>query len=61
MIRDAIVVDPGLGFGKHPIRHNLPLLAHLGKIVGLGSAPGDWVLAYTLPPEASQAKPQTGR
>jgi dihydropteroate synthase len=31
-----IWLDPGLGFGKHPTRHNLPLLAHLGKIVALG-------------------------
>jgi len=34
--RDAIWVDPGVGFGKHPLRHNLPLLAGLDRIVALG-------------------------
>lgn len=34
--RERIWLDPGIGFGKHSIRHNLPLLAHMDRIVGLG-------------------------
>ncbi|RAK59213.1 dihydropteroate synthase [Phenylobacterium hankyongense] len=34
--RERIWLDPGVGFGKHMIRHNLPLLAGLERIVGLG-------------------------
>jgi dihydropteroate synthase len=34
--RERIWLDPGVGFGKHMIRHNLPLLAGLDRIVGLG-------------------------
>jgi dihydropteroate synthase len=34
--RERIWLDPGIGFGKHMLRHNLPLLAHLDVIVGLG-------------------------
>jgi dihydropteroate synthase len=34
--RARIWVDPGVGFGKHMIRHNLPLLASLDRIVALG-------------------------
>ena len=34
--RGRIWLDPGVGFGKHMIRHNLPLLAGLDRIVGLG-------------------------
>jgi dihydropteroate synthase len=34
--RERIWLDPGIGFGKHMIRHNLPLLAGLGSIVALG-------------------------
>ncbi|WP_293898207.1 dihydropteroate synthase [Phenylobacterium sp.] len=34
--RGRIWLDPGLGFGKHMIRHNLPLLAGLDRIVALG-------------------------
>jgi len=34
--RDRIWLDPGLGFGKHPLRHNLPLLARLGELVATG-------------------------
>lgn len=34
--RARIWLDPGVGFGKHMIRHNLPLLAGLGTIVALG-------------------------
>lgn len=34
--RDRIWLDPGIGFGKHMIRHNLPLLAQLRAIVDLG-------------------------
>lgn len=34
--RDKIWVDPGIGFGKHTTRHNLPLLAGLPVIVALG-------------------------
>lgn len=34
--RDHIWLDPGIGFGKHPTRHNLPLLAGLDRIVALG-------------------------
>ena len=34
--RERIWLDPGIGFGKHMIRHNLPLLAGLPGIVALG-------------------------
>jgi dihydropteroate synthase len=34
--RDRIWLDPGIGFGKHMILHNLPLLAGLDRIVALG-------------------------
>jgi dihydropteroate synthase len=34
--RERIWLDPGVGFGKHMIRHNLPLLAGLEAITGLG-------------------------
>ena len=34
--RRRIWLDPGIGFGKHMIRHNLPLLAGLDRIVALG-------------------------
>ena len=34
--RGKIWLDPGIGFGKHMIRHNLPLLARLETIVALG-------------------------
>jgi dihydropteroate synthase len=34
--RGRIWVDPGVGFGKHMLRHNLPLLAGLDRIVALG-------------------------
>jgi dihydropteroate synthase len=34
--RQRIWLDPGIGFGKHMIRHNLPLLAGLDRIVALG-------------------------
>ena len=34
--RECIWLDPGVGFGKHMIRHNLPLLAGLDEIVALG-------------------------
>jgi dihydropteroate synthase len=34
--REKIWLDPGLGFGKHPRRHNLPLLARLGELVATG-------------------------
>lgn len=34
--REKIRLDPGVGFGKHMIRHNLPLLAGLKVIVDLG-------------------------
>ena len=34
--RDRLWLDPGIGFGKHMIRHNLPLLAGLDRIVALG-------------------------
>ena len=33
--RGAIVLDPGIGFGK-TVAHNLALLAHLDSLVGLG-------------------------
>ena len=36
MARERIWLDPGVGFGKHMIRHNLPLLAGLSRIVDLG-------------------------
>jgi dihydropteroate synthase len=34
--RGKIWLDPGVGFGKHMIRHNLPLLSGLERIVALG-------------------------
>jgi dihydropteroate synthase len=34
--RGNIWLDPGVGFGKHMTRHNLPLLAGLDRIVALG-------------------------
>ncbi|WP_296598460.1 dihydropteroate synthase [Phenylobacterium sp.] len=34
--RERIWLDPGIGFGKHMTRHNLPLLAHLDRVVALG-------------------------
>ena len=34
--RERIWLDPGLGFGKHRTRHNLPLLAGLGAVTALG-------------------------
>jgi dihydropteroate synthase len=34
--RERIWLDPGVGFGKHMTRHNLPLMAGLDRIVGLG-------------------------
>ncbi len=34
--RDSICLDPGLGFGKHPIDHNLPLMARLSELTTLG-------------------------
>ncbi|MDB5426156.1 MAG: folP [Phenylobacterium sp.] len=34
--RDRIWLDPGVGFGKHMLDHNLPLLAGLDRIVALG-------------------------
>lgn len=33
---ERIWLDPGIGFGKHMLRHNLPLLAGLDRIVALG-------------------------
>ena len=34
--RERIWLDPGVGFGKHMLDHNLPLLAGLDRIVALG-------------------------
>jgi dihydropteroate synthase len=34
--QEKIWLDPGVGFGKHRTRHNLPLIAGLGRIVALG-------------------------
>ena len=34
--RERIWLDPGLGFGKHPLAHNLPLLARLDELVATG-------------------------
>jgi dihydropteroate synthase len=34
--RERIWLDPGIGFGKHMLRHNLPLMAGLDRIVALG-------------------------
>jgi dihydropteroate synthase len=36
VLRERIWLDPGIGFGKHMLRHNIPLLAGLERIVGLG-------------------------
>ncbi len=34
--RERLLLDPGIGFGKHLTRHNLPLLRDLRQLVGLG-------------------------
>lgn len=34
--RERIWLDPGLGFGKHPLEHNLPLLARLEELTNAG-------------------------
>lgn len=34
--RGRIWLDPGIGFGKHMLAHNLPLMAGLDRIVALG-------------------------
>jgi dihydropteroate synthase len=34
--RERIWLDPGIGFGKHATRHNLPLIAGLDRLVSLG-------------------------
>jgi dihydropteroate synthase len=34
--RERIWLDPGIGFGKHMLDHNLPLLGSLARIVALG-------------------------
>ncbi len=34
--RERIWLDPGIGFGKHMLDHNLPLMARLGEVVALG-------------------------
>ncbi len=34
--RERIWLDPGIGFGKHMLDHNLPLLGGLDRIVALG-------------------------
>jgi len=34
--RERIWLDPGLGFGKHSLHHNLPLLARLDVLVATG-------------------------
>jgi dihydropteroate synthase len=34
--RARIWLDPGVGFGKHMTRHNLPLMAGLDRVVALG-------------------------
>ena len=36
VVADRIWLDPGIGFGKHATRHNLPLLKQLDRIVALG-------------------------
>jgi dihydropteroate synthase len=36
VVREKVWLDPGVGFGKHMTRHNLPLLAGLDRIVALG-------------------------
>jgi len=36
VLRERIWLDPGIGFGKHMTAHNIPLLAGLDRIVGLG-------------------------
>jgi dihydropteroate synthase len=36
VLRERIWLDPGIGFGKHMILHNVPLLAGLDRIVALG-------------------------
>jgi dihydropteroate synthase len=36
--RSRIAVDPGIGFGKHPIEHNLPLLRRIALLHATGCA-----------------------
>jgi dihydropteroate synthase len=36
--RGRLCVDPGIGFGKHPIEHNLPLLRRLALLHATGCA-----------------------
>ncbi len=36
--RRRIAVDPGIGFGKHPIEHNLPLLRRIALLHATGCA-----------------------
>ena len=36
LARERIWLDPGLGFGKDSLRHNLPLIARLGELVETG-------------------------
>ncbi len=36
--RERIAVDPGMGFGKHPIEHNLPLLRRIALLHATGCA-----------------------
>jgi dihydropteroate synthase len=36
--RSRIAVDPGIGFGKHPIAHNLPLLRRIALLHATGCA-----------------------
>jgi dihydropteroate synthase len=36
VVRERIWLDPGVGFGKHMLDHNLPILAGLDRIVALG-------------------------
>ena len=36
--RDRIVIDPGIGFGKSPLGHNIEILQRLGLFHGLGCA-----------------------
>ncbi len=36
MARSSIIVDPGIGFGKSPIGHNIEILQRLGLLHGLG-------------------------
>ena len=43
--RERIWLDPGIGFGKHMLRHNLPLMAGLDRTSWRWGSPSCWAPA----------------